>query len=216
MTERNNQPSTPNSGDLAIPAVFDRVVQPAHLMPGESLADYNALRDMIIEELSPQSGIEWLWVADLVELSWEIIRYRTLRQEMLHVRRQDAIEAMLQRIDLTCIPPADRPAARDQIRFNSDQWRNDPTVSAEIEARLGARGIDDSSVNAEVLIQAKELLILFDNLMQSAQARRIVLLREINRRRISLEIERSTVSQTNRADARTGRRFRSQDLALKP
>jgi hypothetical protein len=49
---------------------------------------------MIIEEIAPQSGIEWLWAADLIELSWDIVRYRALRQKMLKIRRQDAIEAM--------------------------------------------------------------------------------------------------------------------------
>jgi len=43
---------------------------------------------MIIQEIVPRSGIEWLWVADLVELSWDIVRYRSLRQKMLEVRRQ--------------------------------------------------------------------------------------------------------------------------------
>jgi hypothetical protein len=54
---------------------------------------------MIIQEIAPQSGIEWLWAADLIELSWDIVRYRALRQKMLEIRRRDAIDAMLQRLD---------------------------------------------------------------------------------------------------------------------
>jgi hypothetical protein len=63
-------------------------------LPGESWNDYEAIRDMIVQEIAPQSGIEWLWTADLVELSWEIIRYRALRQKMLEVCRRDAIDAI--------------------------------------------------------------------------------------------------------------------------
>src|SRR3954464_735583 len=102
----NHQAIKPSAHDLNVPAVFDRVIQPAFLMPGESLSDYEAIRDMIIQEVGPQSGIEWLWVADLIELSWDIARYRMLRQKMLKVRRQDAIESMLRRIDLPGIPHA--------------------------------------------------------------------------------------------------------------
>jgi hypothetical protein len=186
---------TPNSRvlDVAVPAIFDRVLQPAFLMPGESLSDYEAIRDMIIQEIAPQSGIEWLWAADLIELSWDIVRYRALRQRMLKVRRQDAIDAMLQRLDLPGIPYAFRQSARDQTRLNAEQWRADPIANAEIENRLTTQGIDEGSINAEVLIQSRELFIMFDGLMQSAQTRRILLLREISRRRISLEIERGDV-----------------------
>jgi hypothetical protein len=73
--------------------------------------------------------------------------------------------------------------------LNAEQWQTNPTANAEIENRLGRHGLDDESVNAEVLIQSRELFIIFDSLMQTAQSRRIMLLREINRRRISLNFE---------------------------
>jgi hypothetical protein len=190
MTACDNRTMSARALDFTVPAIFHRVVQPAFLMPGESLNDYEAIRDMIIQEIAPQSGIEWLWAADLIELSWDIVRYRALRQKMLEIRRRDAIDAMLQRLDLPGIPHPFRQSARDQTRLNAEHWRTDPIANAEIENRLTTQGIDEGSVNAEVLIQSRELFIMFDSMMQSAQARRIMLLREINRRRISLEIER--------------------------
>ena len=191
MTVCDDQIPSSRTLDITVPVIFDRLVQPTFLMPGESLSDYEAIRDMIIEEIAPQSGIEWLWAADLIELSWDIVRCRGLRQKMLKVRRQDAIDAMLQRIDLPGIPYPFRQSARDQTRLNAEQWRTDSVASAEIENRLAAQGIDEGSVNAEVLIQSRELFIMFDSLMQSAQTRRILLLREINRRRVSLDFERT-------------------------
>jgi hypothetical protein len=189
MTICDDKRPHPRAMDLPVPAIFDRVVQPASLMPGESLSDYQAIRDMIVEEIEPQSGIEWLWVADLIELSWDIVRYRALRQKMLEVRRRDAIDAMLQRLDLPGIPDAFRQSARHHTKLNAEQWQTDPIANAEIENRLSRHGFDDESVNAEVLIQSRELFMIFDGLMQTAQSRRIVLLREINRRRISLNFE---------------------------
>jgi hypothetical protein len=191
MTACDTQTTSSRALDMVVPAVFNRVVQPACLMPGEHLDDYEAIRDMIIQEIAPQSGIEWLWAADLIELSWDIVRYRALRQKVLKVRRQDAIDAMLQRLDLPGIPYPSRQSARDQTKLNAEKWRTDPVAHAEIENRLTTQGIDEGSVNAEVLIQSRELFIMFDSLIQSAQTRRILLLREINRRRISLEFERA-------------------------
>jgi hypothetical protein len=193
----DNAPQAQRSGALqiTIPSLFQRLLQPTSLLPGESLGDYEQLRDSIIAEVEPQSGIEWLWAVDLVDLSWDIVRYRALRQKALEVRRRDAIEAMLRRIDLPGIPQAFLPFARDRTKKNAEQWRSDPVAGAEIEARLIDQGIDDGSLNAELLIQTRELFILFDNLIQSAQTRRVLLLREIKRRRISLELERSALSK---------------------
>jgi hypothetical protein len=71
MIVTNCAPRVPHSGPLksVIPAVFQRLLQPASLLKGESTNDYEQLRDCIIEEIEPQSGIEWLWTADLVDLS---------------------------------------------------------------------------------------------------------------------------------------------------
>ena len=193
MTDNAAQAQHSGALQITIPSLFERLLQPTSLLPGESQGDYEQLRDTIIEEVEPQSGIEWLWAADLVDLSWDIIRYRALRQKALEVRRRDAIEAMLRRVDLPGIPQAFLPFAREQTRENAEQWRNDPIAGAEIEARLIDQGIDDGSLNAELLIQTRDLFMLFDNLIQSAQTRRVLLLREINRRRISLELERRSL-----------------------
>ena len=98
---------------------------------------------------------------------------------------------MLQRIDLPGIPHAFTQFAKDHTRLNAEAWQIDPSATAEIERRLERHGIDEGSINAELLVQTQELLLLFDGLMQSAQSRRILLLREINRRRLSLALERN-------------------------
>jgi hypothetical protein len=52
------------------------------------------------------------------------------------------------------------------------QWREDPEAAAEIEARLASNGIDVGSINLEVFVQSRELFLMFDALMHSAQHRR--------------------------------------------
>jgi hypothetical protein len=63
---------------LAVPAEVRAFSEP-FLLPGESHRDFESVRKMMIEEVKPESYIEWLWTLDLVELSWEILRYRQLR-----------------------------------------------------------------------------------------------------------------------------------------
>jgi hypothetical protein len=176
----NIQPDRPNN---QAPARFDAITNPLTLLPGECLEDYEALRGMIVCEIAPQSGIEWLWTMDLVELSWDIQRYRVLRHKVLEMHRQNAIESALRRVDGAGIPSAFQEQACRQIRQNAAQWRDDPAAATEIETRLASFGFDARSIDLEVIIQAREIFVMFDSLMHSAQNRRIFLLREINGRR---------------------------------
>jgi hypothetical protein len=35
---------------------------------------------MMVNDIQPQTNIEWLWTLDIAELSWEILRYRHLKK----------------------------------------------------------------------------------------------------------------------------------------
>jgi hypothetical protein len=81
-----------------VPQQLRRFATPA-LMAGESLEDYETLRQLLIANVSPQSTIEWLWLFDLAELSWEILRYRKLKGRALEIYRVKAVEALLFQLD---------------------------------------------------------------------------------------------------------------------
>ena len=75
------------------------------------------------------------------------------------------------------------PVVRHHARRAASEWRNDQEAAIEIEARLARGGFDQIDINAEVFVQAREQFAMFDQLMQSAQSRRIGLMREISVRR---------------------------------
>jgi len=54
---------------------------------------------MMVDDIRPETNIEWLWTLDLVELSWEILRYRRFKKSILDTHRVAAIEAILIRLD---------------------------------------------------------------------------------------------------------------------
>jgi hypothetical protein len=167
----------------SVPAQLRSLLKPPRLLPGESQSDYETIRQMVIDEVAPQTPIEWLWTIDLIELSWDVVRYRSLREKVLERYREAAVESLLQQVDGLGIPPTAREMVQRHTRSNVEQWRDDPTAAAEIEARLKSHGIDAASINIEVFVQARDLFVMFDSLMHSAQSRRIVLLREIAARR---------------------------------
>jgi hypothetical protein len=167
----------------ALPTELEALAPPPLLLPGESLQRYQLMRRAILIELAPRSVIEWLLAIDVVELCWEIQRYRSVRQKLLEGYRQRAIEHGLRQIDLVGIPTELEEEACQQIKRNAAVWRIDPDAAIEIETRLSGYGFDQNSINAETYHQAGQIFLTFEALIASAQNRRTTLLRELGRQR---------------------------------
>lgn len=163
----------------ALPVELEALAPPPLLLPGEQLEHYQALRQAIFADLAPQSAIEWLLAIDVAELSWDIQRYRMLRHKLLETYRQKAIEAALRRIDMIGIDPDFEHQAEYYTQQNALSWRIDPIAATEIDTRLAAYGFDQEAITTEVYVQAREALVLFEGLLNAAQSKRMLLLREI-------------------------------------
>jgi hypothetical protein len=66
---------------------------------------------------------------------------------------------------------------------NALSWRLDSIARSEIEARLASYGFDQHSVSMETYVQARETFVLFENLLNTAQTKRLVVLKEIKHHR---------------------------------
>ena len=182
----------------AIPVELRALSEPSFLLPGENRQQFETIQKMMIEEVRPESNIEWLWTLDLIELSWEILRYRRLKQRVLNQYRHAAIKAILLRLDGAGIPVGDLQYLELQVGRSAAEWRDNPQAADEIDARLRRHGFDDSAVNAEIFCQARAVFGMFDDLMHAAQNRRMVLLREITSRR---ELSKRVAKFQSRSDA---------------
>jgi hypothetical protein len=168
---------------LSLPAELKTFEEPSCLLPGESRREFELIREMIIEDIGPRTNIEWLWTLDLIELSWEILRYRRLKEKTLQIYRGNAIASLLQRLDGAGMPAQTRNMVRTYCDRAGNEWCEDRDAACEIEERLARNGFDIAAINAEVFIQAQQAFGMFNQLIQSAQHRRIALLREVASRR---------------------------------
>ena len=164
---------------FSVPAELKTLEEPSCLLPGESPHEYNTIRRMIVEDIRPATNLEWLWTLDLTELSWEILRYRRLRERILQAYRGRAIASILQRLDGAGIPPQAKTVVQTFSERAAIEWCHDPEAASEIDARLQRNGVDLATINSEVFLQAREGFAWFDAMMHAAQSRRIALLREI-------------------------------------
>lgn len=169
----------------ALPVEFEVLAPAPLLLPGENPEHYHALRQAIFVDFAPRSAIEWLLVIDVAELSWEIQRYRLLRHKLLETYRQKAIEAALRRIDMIGIAPEFEDEAEYYTLQNALSWRLDPMATTEIDARLASYGFDQHAITTEVYVQAREIFVLFESLLNAAQTKRMLLLREIRNQRLA-------------------------------
>lgn len=167
----------------ALPAELELVIPPPLLLPGENLDHYLALRNAIFAELIPRSAIEWLLAVDIAEASWEIRRYRLLRQILLGRYREKAIGAALRQIDVRDTGADSQAIAEHHTIENVFSWRCDPIARDEIEVRLLAYGFDQNSISMEVYVQARETFTVFEGLLNAAQLKRMLLLKEIRQYR---------------------------------
>ncbi|MCK1735101.1 hypothetical protein IVA79_14245 [Bradyrhizobium sp. 138] len=174
----------PQSGSV-IPSEFEALCPPPQLLPGENIGHYHAIQATIFRDIAPQSAIEWLLAIDIAELSWEMQRYRVLRHRLLITYRQKAIEMTLRRIDVVGIAPDFQDAAEIYTIHNALDWQLDASAARDIEARLRLYGFDQHAISMEVYVQAREIMMLFESLLNGAQLRRLMLLKEINNPRRS-------------------------------
>jgi hypothetical protein len=72
-----------DNADLSNQLVTLAAFAEPYLLPGESHRHFAAILTKMIDEVRPQSCMEWFWTFDLVELSWEILRYRRLKMRIL-------------------------------------------------------------------------------------------------------------------------------------
>jgi hypothetical protein len=126
---------------FSVPAELKTLEEPSCILPGESLHEFEAIRQMIIEDIRPTTNLEWLWTLDLTELSWEILRYRRLREKILDAYRAKAIAAILQKLDGPGIPQQPKSMVQIYCERAADDWRRDPETASEINARLQRHGL---------------------------------------------------------------------------
>src|SRR3954470_18477484 len=71
------------------------VLKPA-LLPGEREAEYLALVDAVSAAFLPTDAIEWLWVKDIVDYTWQAQRLRRLKADLIQRGADEALVSAAQ------------------------------------------------------------------------------------------------------------------------
>jgi hypothetical protein len=150
---------------------------PPALLPGESLAEYWRLDSLLQADLAPADVIEKIWLRDLVDLQWEVRRWRRLSNEFLSWSTYDGLDKIL-RLFFQCNGP--------EVELKRKWMRRDPAAIAAVSRLLDVAGLTEDTVLAQTLADQLDVIDRIDRMTFQAERRRDHAIEQIERRREGL------------------------------
>jgi hypothetical protein len=159
---------------------------PPPLLEGEDAAAYEALSRQIRLAVMPKDVIEEMGVRDVGDLLWETLRLRRLKAKLMRAAAHEGLHKLL--LPLTEIFEHD-----DLI--NGWVARDGKSVR-KVNALLEQAGLDQESVAAQTLAVKLDTFERIDRMITQTEARRVMILREIDRHRDVLARRLREISAT--------------------
>lgn len=166
-----------NSSTTAATAPIERspFATPA-LLEGENEAAYSELLLQLSSVVGPADTIEEIWTRDIVDLTWEVWRWRRLKAALLAANAQRGLRRILRRL-------IDDEATADRL---AERWATGhPPAVKRVNRVLAKAGLSMDAVMAETLVVRLDSIERIDGLVAAAERRRNAVLHEIERHRAS-------------------------------
>jgi hypothetical protein len=147
---------------------------------GENPADYQALLKRVSVAVRPGDFLDEIWVRDIVDLYWEMLRLRRLKAGLLNASMGDGLRAVLGSLRSTGSSSLTTEALVQSWLSGS------PDSRKKVEQSLAAAGFSMDVVAAAALSKKLDEFERIDVMITRAEARRNNALREIDRHRATL------------------------------
>lgn len=162
---------------------------PPPLVPGEDEDAYAEILSRVRAAVGPKDVLEEFWVRDVVDLSWEAVRLRRMKANVLTAATHRALEEVLAPIlnkkgpfevgsmleEMLEETPAHKLAAR--------WYRREPTAVDEVESILKGANLSMDVVTAKALGMSLDVVERIERMVMNAEGRRNAVLREVARHR---------------------------------
>lgn len=146
------------------------------LLQGENGADFEALYDRVSATVGPRDAIEEIWVRDVVDILWEILRLRRLKTNYMRSMSHAGVEKLLEpRVDY-----------RHKNELTKGWALRDREPMKEVKAMLKQSGLDEKAIEAQTFVANIETLERIDRMLMQLKTRRNIAFREIDRHRAVL------------------------------
>ena len=150
-----------------------KYLPPAPLLNGEDERAYKALRARIFEAVKPQDVVEEMFSDDVVNLQWELMRWRRLKVAFLNREQKEDAHGLLIVF-----------AGRVDLQKILKGWaQQDPEETENLRQLLATQGVSMDELAAKTLARKLEYIERLDTLAATAEARRTHALRELQQHR---------------------------------
>jgi hypothetical protein len=148
---------------------------PPALLPAESPVEYWRLYSLLQAELAPAGVIEKMWLRDLVDLQWEVRRWRRLSNEFLSSSKHFGLDKILGSL----------PYDGSTMELKRNWTRRDPTAIAKVTRLLDSAGLTEDAVLAQTLAVKLDQIDRIDRMTFQAERRRDLAIQQIERRHLA-------------------------------
>ena len=164
---------------------------PPPLITGENLDAYDALLARVSADVAPQDVLEQIWVRDIVDITWELLRLRRMKAGLFNANAYQSLRVVLKPlIDRDFQEQSDVEEQNDEQlmdKYIEENWaRRIPAAVRRVDQLLEQAELSMAAVNAETLLQNIEAMERIDRMIAATEARRNATLREIDRHRETL------------------------------
>ena len=144
----------------------------APLVGNERREDYEKLVAALVRDAKPSDAIAWLYLGDVANLTWEILRARWLKLRVINSAEYDRV-VMLVRSD-------DDPERKEQLQIAAE-WARFPDERPHHNKELIEKGFCVKPIIENALWDSAVQVDMIDKRIASYEARRNVALRELDR-----------------------------------
>jgi hypothetical protein len=154
------------------------------LLVTESAAEFEKLRDELLQDIQPQGAIERHYAEDIAYLTWEIRRYRETKAAIVNDAWLQALKSILNRL-VPHIGVGDFEWHPNEVDRLARGWFDNKT-KAEVTQLLKTYGFDQTSIEVEAFRLRAEEIESCNRMEAFAEARREKALRFISKVRNKL------------------------------
>jgi hypothetical protein len=143
------------------------------LVRGEDGATYDQVAARFTAAVAPENVIEEMWVRDVVDLVWDVLRLRRLKAGLFTIGASDGMAAILRAIG-------------EQYDVNARDWAaRKPGAVAAVNTQLSAAGLDISDVTTSTFAARIDQFERIERMLAAAEVRRAAALAAIDNRRVA-------------------------------
>jgi hypothetical protein len=180
-----------------VPAEIADIFGQPPVLSTENRQAYDALTTQLVLEWKPRDIIEWMFVRDLADTSWEIFRHRRAITNLFAISFKTALRAVLSDVlpELGCKPWF---GLYDTVKGLAQAWFEGPQEQEKVKSELAKYGLTAEAIMAQTYVLRRDELDKLHRLLAAAEARRTLLISNFNEYRACPHWGKSQLSKSNR------------------